>query len=65
MSKLEKLGALWIKKSGKGVDYMSGQFGQQKVVVFKVRNKRQGGPDFEVFKSEPMEKRETTNEVPW
>lgn len=62
MSKLEKLGALWIKRSGKGMDYMSGKLGEQRVVVFKVREKRDGGPDFEIFKSEPKPKED---EVKW
>jgi hypothetical protein len=51
---LEKLGALWIKKSKKGNTFLSGVFGEQRVVIFKVREKRKdNAPDYEIFKSEP------------
>jgi len=51
---MEKLGALWLKESKKGVTYLTGTIGEQKVVVFKVKDKRnERGPDYEIFKSEP------------
>jgi hypothetical protein len=53
-TKLEKLGALWVKKSKKGTSYFSGVINEQRVVIFKVREKRNdASPDYQVFKSEP------------
>jgi hypothetical protein len=50
----EKLGALWTKKSKKGTTYLSGVINEQRVIVFKVREKRNDkSPDYEVFRSEP------------
>jgi hypothetical protein len=51
---LEKLGALWTKTSKNGTTYLSGVINDQRVVVFKVREKRNdASPDYQVFKSEP------------
>ena len=59
MSKLEKLGALWLNTSGKGVKYMTGKIGEQRIVVFKVKEKRSDKhPDYEIFKSEPRGQRQ-------
>ena len=59
MSKLEKLGALWLKTSGKGMKFMSGKIGDQRIVVFKVKEKRsEKAPDYEIFKFEPMPQRQ-------
>lgn len=59
MSNLEKLGALWLKTSKNGVKFMSGKIGEQRVVVFKVKEKRSDKhPDYEIFKSEPMPQRQ-------
>lgn len=55
MSKLEKLGALWLKTSKNGMKFMSGKIGDVRIVVFKVKEKRSDKhPDYEIFKSEPM-----------
>jgi uncharacterized protein (DUF736 family) len=52
--KLEKLGALWKRTSKAGVAYLSGTIGEQKVVVFRTKEKRNDrSPDFQVYKSEP------------
>lgn len=64
MSKLEKIGALWMKTSKKGVAFLSGKIGEQQVVVFGVKNKRSSRhPDYEIFKSEPMASQETAPET--
>lgn len=60
---LEKLGALWLKTSAKGTKFMSGKIGDQRIVVFKVKEKKsEKHPDYEIFKSEPMPKREEPGE---
>jgi hypothetical protein len=51
---LEKVGALWRRKSKKGTEYLSGVVGEQRVIIFKVREKRSAkSPDYQVFKSDP------------
>lgn len=66
MSKLEKLGALWLRTSAKGTKFMSGKIGDQRIVVFKVKEKKsENYPDYEIFKSEPMERREQGEEGPF
>ena len=58
-SNREKLGVLWKKTSKKGTTYFSGVINEQRVVVFKVREKRnENSPDFEVYKSEPASARQ-------
>lgn len=59
MSKLEKLGALWLKTSKNGMKFMTGKIGEQRIVIFKVKEKRSDKhPDYEIFKSEPMPERQ-------
>ncbi len=46
----EKIGALWIKKSSKGTEYLSGIIGGKPVVVFKNdRKSKPNQPDWQVF----------------
>jgi len=48
-----KIGALWRRRSRKGVEYWAGIINEQRVIVFKVREKRSDkSPDYEVFKSD-------------
>ena len=66
MSKLEKLGALWLKTSKNGTKFMSGKIGEQRVVVFKVKEKRSDKhPDYEIFKSEPMPEKQQQGDEQW
>jgi hypothetical protein len=58
--KLEKLGALWLGKSARGVSYMSGVVTidgtDHRVVVFKNGFKRESKhPDYVIYASEPQE----------
>ena len=58
MSKMEKLGALWMKQTRNGATYFSGKFGEQRIVVFKNRDKKTDKhPDFVIYKSEPQGER--------
>jgi len=51
-----ELGALWLKKSHKGVVYMSGTIDGKSVVVFKNKNKNNDKqPDYRVLLSTPRE----------
>lgn len=46
----EKIGALWIKESRNGDEYMSGIIGGKKVVCFKnTRKKESKHPDWNVY----------------
>lgn len=50
----EKIGALWRRTSRKGVEYWAGTINEQRVIIFKVREKRSAkSPDYQVFKSDP------------
>jgi len=43
-----KIGALWRRRSRKGVEYWAGIINEQRVIVFKVREKRSDkSPDYE------------------
>jgi hypothetical protein len=64
--KSEKIGSLWKKVSKKGVSFLSGVINEQRVVVFKVREKRNAqSPDYAVFESErPAARADQTHESP-
>ena len=52
----EKIGALWSKRSSKGLEYLSGTIGGKKVVVFKNERKtKDTQPDWNVY---PQQSRE-------
>lgn len=51
-----EIGALWIKTSRNGNEFMSGTINGQDVVVFRNTNKRsEKAPDWRVMKSQPRE----------
>jgi len=51
-SNLEKIGSLWKQQSKKGNTYLRGEIDGQKVMIFKVREKRTDkSPDYQVFKA--------------
>ncbi len=59
MSKMEKLGELWMKEARNGATYFSGKFGDLRIVVFKNRDKKTDKhPDFVIYKSEPREQQD-------
>lgn len=66
---MNKIGALWLKTSKKGTKFMSGKIGEQRVVVFKVKEKKsEKHPDYEIFESEPMPQQsqeQQREEEPW
>ena len=48
-----ELGVLWTKTGARG-EYMTGQIGDQKVVVFRNEKKRsEKSPDWRILKSKP------------
>ena len=52
----DEVGALWERVSKNGETYMTGTVGDQKVVVFKVREKKNDAqPDWRILKSKPRE----------
>lgn len=55
---MNKIGALWFRKSSKGTKYFSGVLNDKQIVIFKVKEKKsEKSPDYEIFLSEPREKR--------
>lgn len=60
---MNKIGALWLKQSSKGTKYFSGTLTapsaeKSQIVIFKVKEKKsEKSPDYEIFLSEPREKR--------
>ena len=49
-----EIGALWIKTSAKGLEFMSGTVNGQDVVLFRNTNKKnEKQPDWRVLKSQP------------
>tara|TARA_S200000501_G_scaffold364817_1_gene397459 strand:- start:1853 stop:2095 length:243 start_codon:yes stop_codon:yes gene_type:complete len=49
-SDMVRLGGLWKQVSGSGIDYLSGSFGNAKMMVFKNTNKEEGSnqPDYNI-----------------
>lgn len=65
-SDFRKCGALWAKQNAKG-EYFSGKVdaealsvalasGETQLFIFPVRQKRERGPDFELFTAPPRER---------
>lgn len=74
--KLEKLGALWLGKSARGTNYMSGVVTiddtEHRIVVFKNGFKQESKhPDYVIYASEPQETQQpakddkTQDEIPF
>jgi len=60
-----ELGVLWSKTSVRG-EYMTGQIGDQKVVVFRNDKKRsEKSPDWRILKSKPREPKPDEDNAPW
>ena len=58
MSDLEKIGALWLRKSSKtGKVFMTGMVCGKSIIVFKNNRKQDGDkqPDYEVFRGQDRE----------
>jgi uncharacterized protein (DUF736 family) len=53
--KQDEIGALWVKTSGKGLEFMSGKINGADVVLFRNTHKQEGEktPDWRVYKSQP------------
>lgn len=67
--KQKEYGALWCKKSGKGMDFMSGTLelnGQKvEVVAFLNSNKKNPKePDWRLYESKPREQTQVENALP-
>lgn len=59
----DEIGALWVKSGRKG-EYMTGEIGGVKVVLFKNGNKRSDkAPDWRVLKSRPKEQQSVEDEI--
>jgi hypothetical protein len=68
----KKIGVLWRHKTKNGADYLRGEVNGERVVVFEVKEKRNGNsPDFIVLKplptppngeAEPIKETKPTNE---
>lgn len=52
-----EIGALWLKQSAKGTEYLSGEINGVKVVCFRAKPTEKG-PSWRVLKSQPREDRE-------
>jgi len=51
-----EIGALWLKTSKNGKEFLSGKIDGRPVVVFKVEGKKSDkSPDYRVFLSQPRE----------
>lgn len=69
MEKSKEYGALWSKKSSKGMDFMSGtlEFDGKKieVVAFLNSNKKNPKePDWRIYESKPREQTQEYNALP-
>tara|TARA_E500000331_G_scaffold186505_1_gene179485 strand:+ start:1162 stop:1398 length:237 start_codon:yes stop_codon:yes gene_type:complete len=67
-SDMVRLGGLWKQTSNSGTDYLSGSFGNAKMMVFKNTNKEEGSnqPDYNIVmanKQKPEEGSSTTKEA--
>ena len=50
----DEIGALWVRTSAAGKDYMTGEINGQKVVIFRAKPSEKG-PAWRVMKSKPRE----------
>jgi hypothetical protein len=49
--KSERIGALWMRKSKKGLEYLTGEINGERLVAFPTTEKRRtNSPDYQVFK---------------
>lgn len=55
-----ELGALWIKTSRNGHEFLSGTINGVEVVCFRNANKTGKQPDYRVMKSQPREQKPAT-----
>lgn len=56
MDKSDELGGLWLKTSGKGLEYLTGEIGGVKVVAFRNTKKTADNqPEWRVYKSKPRD----------
>jgi hypothetical protein len=52
----ERIGALWMRKSKKGLEYLTGEVNGERLVAFPATNKRRmNSPDYQVFKNKDKE----------
>lgn len=67
----QPIGALWIKKSKAGVEYLSGNldfgplFSRINIVAFRNDQKKEGQPDFRILLSKPQVKNLPDEEDPF
>ena len=61
----KSIGALWMKKSDGGTDYLKGNlelgplFPKVEIVVFKNEKKTEAQPDYRILVSQPLSKEKT------
>jgi uncharacterized protein (DUF736 family) len=57
MEKAKDIGALWMKTSSKGTQFMSGTINGQRVVVFRNERKQEGErtPDWRIYPETPRD----------
>jgi uncharacterized protein (DUF736 family) len=69
MAQMEKIGALWINQDKNGNDYMMGNIGGKKVIIFSNRNKKESKhPDWIVYPQQSREElppKDEGEEVPF
>ncbi len=63
---MNKIGGLWQNKSQKGETYFSGKVNDQKVVIFKNKQKQEGEkyPDWIVYESESKKEEKQEKDDP-
>lgn len=49
----DEIGALWVKTSQSGTEYMTGTINNVKVVAFRTRKTKDSQPDWRVMVSKP------------
>lgn len=51
----DEIGALWLRTSANGAEYMTGEVNGEKIVAFRVKNPTPKGPTWRILKSKPRE----------
>ena len=61
----EILGGLWKRKSAKGTDYLTGKIGDQKILIFKTKNKKNDkSPDYIIYEAQDQGGQSQTSAAP-
>lgn len=63
MENMENIGGLWLQESKNGIKYFSGKINNQKILIFKNKNKKSDNhPDYLIYTETEIKQEKKTNE---